>query len=75
MIIEHRDGKWKLGSRFCDSVSAFIYQGAIFHAQVSCYKENNWHPMTPPDSAEGIWIWIEMYCFYIYLFAITRFIV
>ena len=75
MIIEHRDGKWKLGARFCDSLSAFIYQGAIFHAQVSCYKENNWHPMTPPDSAEGVWIWIEMYCFYIYIFAIARFIV
>ena len=75
MIIEHRDGKWKLGARICDSLSAFIYQGAIFHAQISCYKENNWHPMTPPDSAEGIWIWIEMYCFYIYIFAIARFIV
>ena len=71
---DHRDSRWKLLARSCDTLSAFFYQGVIFHVQIACYKEHDWIPLTPPRSAEIAWIWIEMYCFYIYIFATVRFI-
>ena len=72
---EHRDSIWKLTARICETLAAFIYQGVIFYVQVACYEESDWNPLTPPDNAETAWIWIEIYCFYIYIFAVTRFIV
>ena len=72
---DHRDSIWKLTARICDTLSAFFYQGVIFYVQIACYKESDWNPLSPPNSAEIAWIWIEIYCFYIYIFGVARFIV
>ena len=49
---EHRDSIWKLFARSSETISAFMYQAVIFDAQITCYRESDWNPMTPLGSAE-----------------------
>lgn len=39
MRIRHRDSVWKLFGRVCDTISVFMYQGAIFYVQMTVYNE------------------------------------
>ena len=70
----NRDSVWKIMSRILDTISVFLYQGAVFYVQLNVYKnQQNCDPVTgdcrlePPKNAYMIWLYIEMYCFYFYL--------
>lgn len=80
MEIIHRDSVWKLFGRVCDTISVFCYQGAIFFVQMSVYKEQfscvdgAECTLKAPQSVIMAWLYIEMYCFYIYMFATVLYI-
>ena len=80
MEIIHRDSVWKLFGRVCDTISVFCYQGAIFYVQMSVYKEQfscidgAQCELKAPQSVIMAWLYIEMYCFYIYMFATVLYI-
>lgn len=72
MQIRHRDSVYKLVGRVLDTVSVFMYQTAIFYVQMEVYN----HQMAchdgvcnlePPKSSLMAWLYIEIYCFYLYM--------
>ena len=81
MEIEHRDSVWKLFGRVCDTISVFCYQGAIFYVQMSVFKEQfscdssgTNCSLDPPQSVIMAWLYIEMNCFYLYMFSAILYI-
>ena len=76
----HRDSVWKLMSRILDTISVFLYQGAVFYVQLNVYKNQQKCTadgdcrLEPPKNSYMIWLYIEMYCFYFYLLSSVVFI-
>lgn len=77
----HRDGMWKIYSRVCDTLSVFFYSAVIFYVQMTVYnvqlKCEGEHGcvLAPPSHAEMVWLYIEVYCFYIYMISGVFFII
>lgn len=75
----HRDGFWKLFGRTTDTISVFMYQGAIFIVQLNVYNNNSvcdadGCSLIPPNNVYLVWLYIEMYCFYMYMVSSVIFI-
>ena len=78
--LRHRDGVWKIGSRICDTLSVFFYSSVIFYVQMSVYNnqticDSDGCSLAPPDNSYMVWLYIEVYCFYIYMIAGVFFII
>ena len=68
----HRDGVWKLFNRFADTISVFMYQGAVFYVQLNVYNMNSKDigerlVLRDPENSYMVWLYIEIYCFYLYM--------
>ena len=86
--VVHRDSSWKLCSRNCSTISVFLYQGSVFYAQ--CVLANEMYICAPPadphlkgcktkilaniTGSMEAWLFIETFCFYLYMFATVVFI-
>ena len=81
LIIEHRDGSWKLFARICSTLSVFCYQAAMFYAQLILAQyvfECNAKGvcvMNPIVGNRSTWLVMEMACFYLYLIATMFYII
>jgi len=73
MTSRHRDGVWRLFGRLTDTISVFTYQGFVFYVQLEVYRnqsiceEGNGCKLEPPKNSMMVWLYIEIYCFYLYL--------
>ena len=72
MHIRHRDSVYKLVGRVLDTMSVFMYQTAIFYVQMEVYNHqmachNGVCNLEPPRSSLMAWLYIEIYCFYLYM--------
>lgn len=71
----HRDSVWKLTSRICDTISVFGYQGTIFFVQMTVFNlnmvcdEGGKCSLAAPKNTIMAWLYIEIYCFYVYMFS------
>jgi hypothetical protein len=75
----HRDGVWKLLGRICDTVSVFAYQSGIMYVQlvvsnVAMECVDGDCGLSAPKDNLMTWLYIEMYCFYMYLIAAVFYI-
>lgn len=82
MIIQHRDGQWKIFSRILATISVFAYQGTVFYAQlvlgnslVSCPPSGKNCTLVPLTGSRTVWLVIETSCFYLYMFATIFYII
>jgi hypothetical protein len=82
LLIQHRDGQWKIFSRICATISVFAYQGTVFYAQlvlghalINCPENGNRCTMEPLTGHRTTWLVIETACFYLYMIATMAYIV
>ena len=81
----HRDGLWKIFGRVCDTFAVFSYQAAIMYIQMNvsntateCITDSTGRvecELRPPSDNLMAWLYIEMYCFYLYMASTIVFIV
>ena len=79
MKIHHRDGGYKLFSRICATISVFVYQGAVFYAQMVLADEimdctGTGCIVKDIVGVKTLWLLIETFCFYAYMIATTAYI-
>ena len=83
---QHRDGVWKIFGRICDTIAVFAYQASIMYVQMNvskvaetCVKDPETGKleceMGSPDDNKMAWLYIEMYCFYLYMASTVTFII
>ena len=80
MKTRHRDSIYKLYGRVCDTISVFCYQGAIFYVQMTVFNhqficnEKGDCKLSPPENAIMAWLYIEIFCFYLYMISACLYI-
>ena len=78
--IIHRDGSYKLFSRILASIQVFVYQGAVFFAQMTLANQffipntTGGYDIGSLQGNRMTWLMIETACFYMYMFAAVVYI-
>ena len=75
----HRDSVWKLFARFIDTLCVFGYQGVIFYVQLEVYNNamicgTNGCALASPKNVFLLWLYIEIFCFYLYMLSTVFYI-
>ena len=75
----HRDSVWKLAARLADTISVFMYQGAVFYVQLNVYNnqsvcDQNGCYLRAPTNSVMVWVYIEVFMFYLYMLSSVVFI-
>ena len=75
----HRDGSCKLLARILSTISVFVYQGAVFFAQMTLADalvdcSGGTCVVHPVQGNSMVWLMIETACFYLYVMATVIFI-
>ena len=83
---QYRDSIYKIFGRVCDTLAVFMYQACIFYVQMNisnvasvCVTESDGTgidcSLGAPKSNLMAWLYIEMYCFYLYMASAIVYIV